>query len=212
MGSDDTTTTDDIDLDLDDDTDTDDLDLSLVDDDTDDRPAPRQQAQAKVKRVIEKERQQAQQREAALMGALKETWAADALTQYPLADVESIGLTGIDGAAKEKFLAEVKARHEVREHALAQAGYVRLDGEGKPVEPAPVADGSKPTPVVGSTVEAERQAAQSWGKPLSGTDVQVNTRAQAEKELMDSMKQGPKGVIDLMFKRNKGLSDWITRK
>ena len=212
MGSDETTT-DDIDLeddiDLDDDVDTfNDLDET----EPDERPAQRQQAQVKVKRVIEKERQQAQQREAALMGALKETWAADALAQYPLADVESIGLTGIDGEAKEKFLAEVKARHEVREHALAQAGYVRLDADGNPVEPVVVADGGQDAATVGSRVEAERQAAQSWGKPLSGTDVQHNERAVQEKELMDSMKSGPKAVIDLMFRRNKGLTDFITKR
>lgn len=178
----------------------------------DEETRERRAAQGKVAQKFEREKAAAAQREAALMGSLKEAWGADALKEFPLADVGSIGLTGIDGAAKEKFLAEVKAQHEAREHALSEAGYVRLDNDGNPIErPEPV-DGGKPTPTVGSNVEAERQAAQSWGKPLSGTDVQPNERARQEKELMDAMKGGPREVINLMFSRNKGLTNFITRK
>lgn len=209
MGSDDTETMYEDDLELDDE---DSGEVDFADLESDEEAKERQQAQGKVAQKFEREKKAAAQREAALMGSLKEAWGADALKQYPLADVNSIGLTGIDAAAKEKFLAEVQAQHEAREHALAEAGYVRLDGEGKPIErPEPV-DGGKPTPTVGSNVEAERMAAQSWGKPLSGTDVQPNERARAEQELMESMQGGPKAVIDLMFKKNPGLTKWMSRK
>jgi len=201
MGSDDTDTTFEDDLDLDDDTDADDDDFVLGGDDDGGDGAAAIKRQEKVKKAIDKERQQAQQREAALMGSLKEAWGADAMAQYPLADVAGIGLTGIDAAAKEKFLTEVKAQHEAREHALAQAGYVRLDGDGKPIERPEVADGGKPTPTVGSAIEAERQAAAGWGKPLTGTDAQHNVRAEQEREVMETMKQGPLAVAKLMVER-----------
>lgn len=182
-------------------------DFNDLDDDTEVKE--RRQAQAKVKAKLDADRAKATQREAALMGSLKQAWASDALKDYPLADVDSIGLTGIDDAAKEKFLAEVKATHEAREHALAQAGYVRTDAEGNPIAPpAP----EVAAPASGSQIELERQAAAGWGKPLTGTDVQPNERAQNERELLESMTQGPKAVIDLMFKKNKGLTNWITRK
>lgn len=210
MGSDDTTLDTDPDLDLDDDVDTDDLPVDTFDDlDDDTEVKDRRQAQAKVAQKFEREKKAAAQREAALMDGLKSAWADDALKEFPLADVSAIGLTGIDADAKAKFLAEVKAQHEAREHALSEAGYVRLDGDGKPIErPEPAA---APT-AAGSAIEAERQAAAGWGKPLTGTDVQQNERAMQEKELMDAMKGGPRDVINLMFKRNKGLTNFITRK
>src|SRR5690349_16750256 len=89
----------------------DDLELgSDEDDDGDDfsdldgsEERERRTAQAKVAQKFEREKAAQAQREAALMGSLKEAWAADALRDFPLADINSIGLTGIDAAAKEKF-------------------------------------------------------------------------------------------------------------
>lgn len=182
-------------------------DFNDLDDETEVKE--RRQAQGKVKAKMDAEKAKAAQREAALMGSLKQAWASDALKEYPLADVDSIGLTGIDDAAKEKFLAEVKATHEAREHALAQAGYVRTDAEGNPIVP-PAAEVTPPA--AGSQIELEKQAAAGWGRPLTGTDVQTNERAANERELLESMNQGPRAVIDLMFKKNKGLTNWITRK
>jgi len=208
MGSDtDTTFEDDIDIDAELDTDD---DVDTFDDLNDDGPKAAPKARSQIEQKLERERKAAQQREAVLMGGLKEAWAADALRDYPLADVNSIGLTGIDAAAKERFLAEVKATHEAREHALAEAGYVRLDADGKPLEP--VAPAAAEVSVSGSAIEQERQAAAGWGKPLTGTDVQPNERAQAEREVLESMKGGPREVIDLLFKKNPGLSKWMTRK
>ena len=209
MGSDDLTTFED-DLELDD-TDESDGEDDFTDLDLDDeKPAARQQTQAKVKQAFDKERQAAQKREAALMGSL-EAWAGEALAQFPLADVASIGLTGIDGAAKEKFLTEVKAQHEAREHALAEAGYVRLDGEGKPIEPA--GGGRLPR----HAGRGQHGRGRAPGRTVLGQAALGHRRpgqhASPGREGTDGLDEaGPKAVIDLMFKRNPGLTDWIKRK
>lgn len=179
-------------------------------DDDGSKPVARAKVSEKVKAKIDKANRDAAKREAALMGSLKEAWGAEALTNYPLADISSIGLTGIDTAAKEKFLTEMKAQHEAREHALAQAGYTRLDADGKPVE---IKTDDTVVNAGGSRIAAEQAAAgAAWGKPVSGSETHPTQTQMLEKELMDNMKQGPRAVIDLMFKRVPGLSDFATRR
>ena len=212
MSDDDDLTTFEDDLDGDDGDDgLDDVDDFADLDDDGAKPAARAKVSDKVKAKIDKTNRDAAKREAALMGSLKEAWGAEALHSYPLADFSSIGLTGIDGAAKEKFLTEVKAQHEAREHALAKAGYARLDADGKPVEIK--VDDPAPANPAGSRIAAEQvTAAAAWGKPVSGSETHPTQTQMLEKELMDSMKQGPRQVIDTMFKRVPGLSDWATRR
>ena len=212
MGTDDNMTTFEDDLDTEDteDDDTEDVD-DFSDLDDDDAPAERRaKVSDKVKQKIDKANRDSAKREAALMGSLKEAWGAGALQQFPLADVSSIGLTGIDADAKAKFLTEVQAQHEAREHALAKAGYTRLDADGKPVEIK--VDDAPAAPAGGSKVAAEAAAAMAWGKPVSGSETHATQTQILEKELLDNMKQGPKAVIDLMFKRVPGLLDFSTRR
>lgn len=189
------------DLDIDD-TDEEFEDVDEFSDLDEEKPAAkRSQTSDKLRKKFEAEQRKAKEREGVLMGALKTSWGAEALAQYPLADLSAIGLTGINDEAKARFLDEVKAQHEAREAALAAAGYARVDSDGNPAPAAAAASAAQ-----------EVAAASAWGKPVAGTEAHPSQTQMLEKELMESMQRGPAEVIKTMFKRVPGMVDFATRR
>lgn len=190
----------------------DEVDLSFLDEVPDEDPFVDEQAKAaaaarskesqeKVKSVIERERAKHEAETEQLITALKSSWSVDAVKEFPLANVEAIPLTGIDDAAREKFMTEVKARHEAEEARLAAAGYVRTDAEGKPIVAA----------IEQAAETADVEKAKEWGAPVGGSDSQPAPSAELQREILESARQGPRQVIDVLFGRTK-IQDYMLRR
>lgn len=103
------------------------LDFDVDLDDEDDAPAEPEavaEPEAAPAEAPAAPSNEAAQAEAVALGVVKEAWSDLAAEKYPLADLSSIGLTGVDKAARAVFTEAAKASHEAKIEALKAQGFV----------------------------------------------------------------------------------------
>lgn len=155
--------------------------------------AEKEAAEAAAKARAEAE---AAEQIAGVLVSLRNAWADQLKSEFPLADYSNIGIAGTDDAAKEKFRSDVAASQEARQAEFKKLGLV--------FDPARAGEAGEDA--------RDAQAAQDWGSPVAGgkgaSDKEEYDNALRELVSRGDVQGATKlmlghGGLAKMFKRNK---------